>query len=69
MQTNIEKIGCSEKKESPSKLRQRLYSDQNVITNDFSEMPIIDLDVYLKALQSGTGKNPSDFSDDVRLEC
>jgi hypothetical protein len=51
MQTNIEKMGCPENKESPSKLRQRLYSDQNVITHDFSEMPIIDLDIYLKALQ------------------
>ena len=60
-------MGCPENKESPSKLRQRLYSDQNVITNDFSEMPIIDLDVYLKAIR--TGNNPSDFSDEVRLEC
>ena len=67
MQTNISNMGCAENKESPSKLRQRLYSDQNVITNDFSEMPIIDLDVYLKAIR--TGNNPSDFSDEVRLEC
>jgi hypothetical protein len=45
MQTNITNMGCPENRDSPSKLRQRLYSDQNVITNDFSEMPIIAISV------------------------
>jgi len=40
-------LGYPEHNSSPAKLRQRLYSDVDLVANDFSEMPVIDLDVYL----------------------
>jgi len=63
----ISDVGNYDENSRTGKLRQDLHSDSNFVANDLSEMPIIDLDVYLRA--SRKGNNPGDFSDHVNLEC
>jgi hypothetical protein len=46
--------------------RGRLYSDSAIVSTDFSDMPIIDLDLYLKVQQCD---DPSKLPDEVRIEC
>jgi hypothetical protein len=45
--------------------RNRLYSDQDVTCDDFKDIPVINMELYLNA------KNRADSSlpDDVKIEC
>jgi len=64
---NISDVSNFDKISTTVNPRKDLSQELNVVGNDLSEMPIIDLDVYLRASQKGN--NPSDFSDQVNLEC
>ncbi len=46
--------------------RNRLYSDSAVVSPEFQDIPIINMELYLKAT---TCQDLSKLSDDVRIEC
>jgi hypothetical protein len=64
--TDLEQKLCGQK--SPIDTvpkRNRLHSDTPVLTDDFKDIPIIDLELYMTAMKGDQSK----LSDDVRIEC
>ena len=50
MQASLQEISPTKESQQPTETRKRLYSDSAVVGDDFADMPVIDLELYLKVV-------------------
>ena len=66
MQASLQELSPTKEPQQPVESRKRLYSDSAVVGDDFADMPVIDLEVYLKAADCADQEK---LPEAVRIEC